>query len=196
MALMACFGWKLEVFNFNVVYLNRELDEGEEIYMQEPPGYESLREFIKLLLKVLYRLKQAAVKWYRVLCRTLIDLGFCVSSADPSVFYARISKHLLVLMVHVDDCGMTGNLPKLIALYKHKLNNRHMLTELGPMNWLLGIKVTHNWKARTISLSQTTFIESIIARFSLTDAKAHATPMIPAVTYSKDDSPKNQADAA
>src|SRR6266851_8288884 len=47
-----------------------------------------------------------------------------------------------------------------------------------------------------ILLSQTTFIESIIACFSLTDTKAHATLMIPAVTYSKDDSLKNQADAA
>ena len=47
-----------------------------------------------------------------------------------------------------------------------------------------------------ILLSQTTFIESIIACFSLTDTKAHATLMIPAVTYSKDDSLKNQVEAA
>ncbi len=88
----------------------------------------------------------------------LINLGFRVSSMDPSVFYACIGKHLLVLTVHVDDCGITGDSPKLIALYKHKLNNRHTLTELGPMNWLLGIKVTCNRKAQTISLLQTTFI--------------------------------------
>jgi hypothetical protein len=101
-----------------------------------------------------------------------------------------------MLVVHVDDCGMTGNSPKLIALYKRKLNDRHALTELGPVNWLLGIKVTHNRNAQMISLSQTTFIESILARFSLTDAKVHDTPMIPAVTYSKDDSPKNQVNMA
>ena len=196
MALVARFGWELEVFDFNTAYLNGELDEGKEIYMQELPGYESLGEFIKLLLKVLYRLKQAAVKWYRILRWTLIDLGFRVSSVDPGVFYVHIGEHLLMLVVHVDDCGMTGDLPKLIALYKRKLNDRHMLTELRPVNWLLGIKVTRDWKARTILLLQTAFIESIIACFSLTDTKAHATPMIPAVTYSKDDSLKNQADAA
>ncbi len=147
MALVARFGWELEVFDFNTAYLNGELDEGKEIYMQELPGYESLGEFIKLLLKVLYRLKQAVVKWYRVLCRTLIDLGFHVSSVDPSVFYVHIGKHLLMLVVHVDDCGMTGDSPKLIALYKRKLNDCHMLTELRPVNWLLGIKVTCDWKA-------------------------------------------------
>jgi hypothetical protein len=87
MALTACFGWELEAFNFNAIYLNEELDEGEEIFMQEPPSYESLEEFIKLLLKVIYGLKQAAVKWYHILRKALIDLGFCMSSADPSVFY-------------------------------------------------------------------------------------------------------------
>ena len=112
------------------------------------------------------------------------------------MFYARIGENILVLAVHVDDCGMTGDLPKLITLYKCKLNDRHALMELRPMNWLLGIKVTRDRKARTISLSQTSYIESILARFSLTDAKAHATPMVPAVTYSKDDSPKNQVKAA
>ena len=196
MALTACFGWELEAFDFNAVYLNGELNEGEEIFMQEPPGYESLGEFIKLLLKAIYRLKQAAVKWYHILCKALIDLGFHVSSVDPGMFYVWIGEHLLMFMVHVDDCGMTGDSPKLIALYKRKLNNRHTLTELRPVHWLLRIKVTRDRKVRTILLSQTGYIESIIARFSLTDAKAHATPMVPAVTYSKDDSPKNQADVA
>ncbi len=147
MALAAHFGWELEAFDFNSAYLNGKLDEDEEIYMQEPPGYESLGEFVKLLLKVIYRLKQAAVKWYHVLHCTLIDLGFCVSSADPGVFYTWIGENLLVLTVHVDDCGMTGDSPKLIALYKWKLNDHHTLTELGPVNWLLGIKVTWDQKA-------------------------------------------------
>ena len=115
--------------------------------MQEPPGYESLGEFVKLLLKVIYGLKQAAVKWYRVLHQTLTDLGFRVSTTDLGVFYVQISENILVLMVHIDDCGMTGDLPKLIVLYKCKLNDCHTLMELGPVNWLLGIKVTRDWKA-------------------------------------------------
>jgi hypothetical protein len=147
MALAACFGWELEAFDFNSVYLNGELDENEEIYMQELPGYESLGEFVKLLLKAIYGLKQAVVKWYHVLHQTLTDLGFCVSAADLGVFYARIGENILVLVVHVDDCSMTGDSPKLIALYKHKLNDCHTLTELGPVNWLLGIKVTWDRKA-------------------------------------------------
>jgi hypothetical protein len=196
MALMACFGWELEAFDFNSAYLNSELDKDKEIYIQEPPSYKSLGEFVKLLLKVIYGLKQAVVKWYHVLCRTLTDLGFRISAADPGVFYVWIGENILMLAVHVDNCRMTGNSPKLIALYKHKLNNHHALTELGPVNWLLGIKVTWDQKAQTISLLQIGYIVSILAHFSLTDAKVHAMPMVPTVTYSKDNSPKNQVKAA
>jgi hypothetical protein len=104
-ALTAHFGWELEAFDFNSAYLNGELNKDEEIYMQEPPGYESLREFVKLLLKVIYGLKQAAVKWYHVLHWTLTDLGFHINATDPGVFYAQIGKNILMLTVHIDDCG-------------------------------------------------------------------------------------------
>jgi hypothetical protein len=67
---------------------------------------------------------------------------------------------------------------------------------IGPVNWLLGIKVTWDWKAQTILLSQMGYIESILAWFSLTDVKVHAMPMVPAVTYSKDNSLKNQVEVA
>jgi Reverse transcriptase (RNA-dependent DNA polymerase) len=33
--------WEVDSFDFNGAYLNGELDEGEEIYMQELPGYIS-----------------------------------------------------------------------------------------------------------------------------------------------------------
>jgi hypothetical protein len=198
LAYAARYDWEVESFDFNGAYLNGELNEDEEIYMQEPPGYEtgSGSSYVKRLLKSLYGLKQAGRKWYDALRRILIDLGFRVSSADPGVFYARIDEHILILAVHVDDCAMTGSSAKLICLYKRKLNEQYALTDLGPIHWLLGIKISRNRAARTISLSQTAYIESIINRFNLTDAKSVTTPMIPGAVYSKQDTPSDPAEAA
>ena len=47
-----------------------------------------------------------------------------------------------------------------------------------------------------ISLSQSQFIDSILLRFSLTDAKSYPTPMVPSASYSKHDSPSSPSDAA
>ena len=197
LALAACHDWEVESFDFNGAYLNGELSDEEEIFMQEPPGYETKEggPSIKRLLKSLYGLKQAGRKWYEVLRRTLTDLAFRVSNADPGVFHARIGEHALILAVHVDDCIMTGGSIKLIRDYKRKLNEQHALTDLGPIHWLLGIKISRNRAARTISLSQTAYIKSIVNRFSLTDAKLVNTPMIPGAVYSKQDAPSGPAEA-
>ncbi len=96
-----------------------------------------------------------------------------------------------MLAVHVDDCIFTGSSKELIALYKQKLNGCYALTDLGPVHWLLGIKVMRNRAERTISLSQTSFIDTILSCFSLHDAKPYGCPMTPGAVYSKKDSPSN-----
>ena len=124
--------------------------------MQEPPGYETQWEIsVKQLHKVLYRLKQAGRKWYEALSSVLIDLGFCISKADPGVFIVQPQHHILIIAIHVDDCTFTGSSPSLIDEYRGKLNTHYSLTDLGPIHWLLGIKITYNCPACTISLSQT-----------------------------------------
>ena len=192
LAMAARFDWDIESFDFNGAYLNGTLDDDEELYMHEPPGYESQGEHkVKRLHKSLYGLKQAGRKWYDTLTHTLTDLGFCASSADPGVFLAKLEGHLLVLAIHVDDCILTGSSPELISQYKSKLNDCYALTDLGPIHWLLGIKVTRNRSARTISLSQTSYIDSIISRFGLSDAKSYSTPMVPGIIYSRNDCPSD-----
>ena len=187
--------WEVDAFNFNSAYLNSELGENEEIYMEEPPGNETPGEqSVVRLQKVIYGLKQAGRKWYDALSRILTDIGFSVSGADPGVFVACEGEHILILAVHVNDCIITGSSPELIKDFKMKLNDRYALTDLGPVQWLLSIKVTRNREARTISLSQEGYITSILEWFSLQDAKAVDTPMLPSVSYSKWDSPANDTE--
>ena len=184
--------WEVDAFNFNSAYLNGELGENEEIYMEEPLSYETLGEqLVVRLQKAIYGLKQAGRKWYDALLCILTDIGLSVSRADPEVFVARKGEHILILAAHVDDCVITGSSPELIKDFKMKLNDHYALTDLGPVQWLLSIKVTRNREARTISLSQEGYISSILEQFNLQDAKAVDTPMLPSVSYSKRDSPAN-----
>jgi len=188
--------WEIHTFDFNGAYLNGELNANEDIFMQPPPGYESQGEFIKHLCKSLYGLKQAGCKWYDTLCHALADLGFSVNNTDPGVFYARINKHILILAIHVDDCLMTGSSINLITDYKKQLNAKYLLTDLGEIHWLLGIKIMRDHEARTISLMQTTYIETILNRFSLSDAKPYTMPIVPGAIYSKSDAPADATEAA
>ena len=72
-----CFNWEVECFDFNSAYLNGELEESEEIYMEQLLGYEEGgKDFVKRLRKALYGLKQAGRRWYDTFKRELADLGF------------------------------------------------------------------------------------------------------------------------
>ena len=196
LALAAREGWDIDCFDFNGAYLNGELNEDEDIYMKNPPGYDDEDNTVKHLKKSLYGLKQAGRKWYDTLKRTLADLGFSVSSADPGVFHAHVEDHRIIIAVHVDDCAITSSSGELLQSFKKKINERHSITDLGPIHWLLGIKVTRDQNARTISLSQQSYIDTIIRRFNLQDAKAIPTPIVPGISYSTQDGPTNETEAA
>ena len=127
---------------------------------------------------------------------SLTDLGFSVNNADLGMFYAHINNHILILAIHVDDCLMTGSSINLITDYKKRLNAKYLLTDLGKIHWLLGIKIMHDREARTISLMQTTYIETILDRFSLSDAKPYVMPIVPGAIYSKSDAPADATEVA
>ena len=185
------YNWEIESFDFVDAYLNGELDDNEVIYMQSPPGYDSDAHTVKWLKKSLYGLKQAGCKWYNTLVRALTSLNFHISFADPGIFYAHIGEDILILAVHVNDCILTDNSSKLITLYKQKLNDCYALTDLGPVHWLLGIKITCDHTAHTISLSQVSFVNTILSRFSMTDAKPYGSSMVSGIIYSQKDSPSS-----
>jgi len=79
--------------------------------------------------------------------------------------------------------------------YKRKLNNCHALTDLGPVHWLLGIQIIHDHAVHTISLSQHSFIDTILSRFLMADVKPYGSPMIPGAIYMKKELPFSPEEA-
>ena len=195
LALAARQDWDINSFDFNGAYLNGELGENEEIYMKNPPSYDDDEDTVKHLKKSLYGLKQVGRKWYDTLKHTLADLGFRVSIADPGVFHTRVGEHPIIIAVHVDDCAITSSSSALLREYKKKIHARHSITDLGPIHWLLGIKITRDRDLRTLALSQESYIDTIIRRFNLEEAKAIPTPMTPGISYSSKDAPADETEA-
>ena len=64
------------------------------------------------------------------------------------------NNNIIILTCHINDCMITRKSQVLIQKYKDELKNKYSLTDLGAANWLLGIKITRDSKAQTISLSQ------------------------------------------
>ena len=190
--------WPIDMFDFHSTSLNGQLNLDEEVFMEQPQGYEELdkKRYVCKLSKSLYGLKQAGRKWYDALCRVLADIGFNQSEADPAIFYVHKDQDITILACHVNDCTITGKSQVLIQKYKDKLKERYSLTDLGAANWSLGIKITRNLEARSISLSQSSYINSILMQFNFMDVKPSAIPMDPSICFTKDQSPQTPEEIA
>ena len=88
-------------------------------------------------------------------------------------------------MCHVNDCTITRSSHVLIENYKDKLKEKYSLTDLGLANWLLGIKITRDFKAQMISLSKSSYISSMLTQFNFMDLNPFATPMDFSIHFSK-----------
>ena len=63
--------WPINMFNFHSSFLNGQLNEDKEVFMEQPPGYEESdpQRYCVKLYKSLYGLKQAGCKLYEIVCR-------------------------------------------------------------------------------------------------------------------------------
>jgi hypothetical protein len=139
---------------------------------------------VALLHVTLYGSKQGALKWYQELGRLLKSLGISRAKSDWGVFYKHIGADSLILASHVDDCAVTGSNNKLITEFKQDVASRYRLTDLGPIASLLGMKITRDRIARTISFSHETYIEAILTKYNFVDMKPCSIPMDPNITLS------------
>ena len=136
--------WDVDVFDFQSAFLNGKLNKGEGLYMELPPGYKvdkRLRHAVVKLHVALYSLKQGALKWYLKLCSSLQELRLGHMHLDWGIFYAQIGPNILILASHVDDCMLTRSSRELMGLFKDEIRARYKITDLGPISWVLSMKV-------------------------------------------------------
>ena len=198
LAIAARNNWPVDTFDFDSAYLNSVLGEDEIIYLEQPPGYETNdpQYWVWRLHKALYGLKQGARNWYEALRQALVELGFKRTEANHGVFVKKLPGDVIIVAVHVDDGMITGSLKSLIDKFKVDMDKKYKLTDLGPANWLLGIKITRDLASKTISLSQHAYIEAIINQFNFNDLKPSAIPMDSSAPLSKSQEPSKLEDIA
>ena len=124
------------------------------------------------------------MKWYLELCNSLKELRLSCAHSDWGMLYAHIRHDILILASHVDNCTVTRNSRELMGLFKDEIQAKYKITDLGPVSWVLGMKVVRDCVARTISLSQEPYINAIVTKYNFSDLKPISIPMDPNVQLS------------
>ena len=99
LTLAVTFRWPIQQLDVNNAFLNGLLDE--EVFMVQPPGFESVNKHLVCKLnKAIYGLKQAPRAWFDKLKATLISFTFQPSKCDPSLFvFSQDSKIIYILFM-------------------------------------------------------------------------------------------------
>jgi Reverse transcriptase (RNA-dependent DNA polymerase) len=105
-------------------------------------------------LAPMYGTKQGAHDWYANVKRILLTLGYSVSNADEAMFYIFKGDKYTIIATATDDFTIIADLTKSSNLIKKRFNQHFEIIDNGPINWLLGVKLSHDLEGKTISLSQ------------------------------------------
>jgi len=66
---------------------------------------------------------------------------------------------------------------------------KYSITDNGPIAWFLGFQIKRDRNRRTILINQHAYIDGLLEKFQLTNAKPVSTPMDPFTQYSVDQCP-------
>ena len=105
---------------------------------------------------------------------------------DQAVFYRVEGESVMALASHVDDCLAV----ELEEEIKSELRKAFEISDLGEINWILGIAVKRDRAASTIGLSQRSYINSMLSQYGFENIKPVAMPMDPSMHFSTTQSPK------
>ena len=171
--------WEIESMDVKTAFLNGDLDE--EIYMEQPEGWvvPGKEDHVCLLKKAIYGLKQASRQWNAKIHKSLLDLGFTRTYSDAGVYvYSQESgEHTCVIVLYVDDLLLMGNSTPFVNDVKRKLSSEYQMTDLGPVQRFLGLRIRRERSERRLFVDQSEYIQTVLERFQMSNCKEARTPL-------------------
>jgi hypothetical protein len=110
LSLVAIEDFYIEQLYVKTTFLHGDLEE--EIYMQQPQGYEvkGKDNLVCRLKKNLYGLKKAQMKWYLNFDRFMTEQGYSICHSDHSVYFRKLENgSYIIFLLYVDDMLVVGS---------------------------------------------------------------------------------------
>jgi hypothetical protein len=168
-------GFKLYQMDVKSAFLNGPIKE--EVHVEQSPGVEDTEypNHVYKLSKALYGLKQAPRAWYECLRYFLITNGFKVGKAVPTLFTKTIAEDLFICQIYIDDI-IFGSTNKLTCEeFSRIMIQKFKMSMMGELKYFLGFQIKQLQDGTFIS--QTKYIQDILKKFGMKNAKPIKTPM-------------------
>ena len=155
------------------------------VYMHQPPGYHlGPKGAVCCLRKAIYGLKQAPRAWHMTLRGRLLEHGFVVSEADPSMFLLHSNAGRVIAVIYVDDGIVAAKGQAEVRRVVDIIESSFEIRRMGEPRVILGMNITRDKDAGTITLSQEQGIAALVERYAEFLAQGAVTvPLQPGSAY-------------
>jgi transposase InsO family protein len=176
LAVVSVEDMELHQLDVKTAFLNGDLEE--DIWMQQPPGYEELGEgYACHLRKALYGLKQAPRAWHTRLKHELEQFGFVVSDADAGLYMMEQGGEVVYVLVYVDDMLLASRSMLLIDEVKRRLQGVFDIHDLGEATMFLGMEISRDRSSKELKLTQHRAAVNLASKYGLHDANGRCVPV-------------------
>ncbi|GJX89480.1 ribonuclease H-like domain-containing protein [Tanacetum coccineum] len=167
--------WPVHQLDVKNAFLHGDLSE--TVYMQQPPGFQDSvhPDYVCLLQRSLYGLKQASKAWFQRFASYITRVGFHHSRCDSFLFIYRQGTDTAYFLLYVDDIVLTASSQDLLQQIICSLHQEFSMTDLGSLNYFLGISVTRD--SSGMFLSQKKYAVEILERAGMVQCNPCRTPV-------------------
>lgn len=162
-------------YDIDTAFLHGIIDEGLDIYMKQPPGFEISNKVCKLK-KTIYGLKQAARNWNKVINETLVNAGYRQSEIDKCLYIKGKGENVTYILLYVDDLLVVSKNEKSITEIIDVVKSKYKIKDLGNISHFLGMEVKRD-NDGNFMINQSSYISKIVEQAGLKDAKDSKFPL-------------------
>nr|GEW50771.1 ribonuclease H-like domain-containing protein [Tanacetum cinerariifolium] len=175
LSLVASRHWPIHHLDVKNAFLYGDLSA--TVYMHQPLGFRDYAhpDYVCLLQRSLYGLKQASRAWFQRFASYITRAGFSHCRCDSSLFIYRQGIDTAYLLLYMDDIVLTASSKGLLQRIIGSLHEEFAMTDLGPLNYFLGISGTRN--SLGLFLSQKKYVIEILKKARMVSCNYSRTPV-------------------
>ncbi|GJW02320.1 retrovirus-related pol polyprotein from transposon TNT 1-94 [Tanacetum coccineum] len=177
LAYAAYMGFMVYQMDVKSAFLNRKISE--EVYVQQPPGFESNEypNHVCKLDKALYGLKQAPRAWYKTLLKFIIQPKFVRGTIDNTLFTYKTKSDVIIVQLYVDDIIFGSTSFKLSKQFGKLMTKKYEMSMMGEITYFLGFQIKQDFKG--ISICQEKYVKDLLKKYDLAECASMKCPMLP-----------------
>ena len=111
-----------------------------------------------------------------------------MGKADTTLFIKKKEEDIIVIQIYIDDISFGATNESLCKDFSKCMHSEFEMTMMGELNFFLGLQI--NQSKERIFINQSKYINDLLKRFELENAKPIKTSMSSTIKLDKDDNGK------